>query len=225
MKTGLPLQHMPDPMEAKHLHLLCRLYGEVPPNGLDPESDPELAAEWRAWQEVKAWLDARPRPRPDPAIVDRVVAAAAQAARAADRLARARQRPWYARKTMAAGLTVLAVLVGIGVYGLRPVPTARTGQIRAEQVATTPQAIELAMVELVRSATPSVALVATKPPTAQAPLSLEWDDREAVQQVYRQLQLLEARSAPDAWEPALPLEAWPTRQATPGLLPASRRMP
>lgn len=226
MKTGLPPQHVPDSMEAKRLHLLCRLYGEVPPNGIDPESDPELAAEWQVWQEVKAWLEARPRSRPDPAVVDRIVAAAARAARAADRSARPRHSSWHTRKTLAIVLTVSMGLVGLFAYALRPVPATRTGRILAEQAATTPQAIELPMAKMLQPATPHAAIAATAPRTSQTPpLFLEWDDREAVQQVYRQLQLLEARSAPDAWEPALPLEAWPTRQAAPGLLPASRRMP
>ncbi len=205
-------------MEDKRLYLIRLLYGEVLPDGMAPETDSELAAEWQAVQEVKRWLDAQPRRRPDPAIIDRIVAAAARplpADRPARRLA---WRRW--RWGMAVGaLTLLLMLGGLWHRFRTERPLVRMGMVVAEQVPTTPDPVEITgWLPVIARSTPT-SLELTPAPA----LVLRWDDRAAVQQVYRQLQLLEARSTSDTWEPALPLEAWPTGNGRRGFVPASRR--
>ena len=214
MSKRLLRQEVPGSMEDKRLHLIRLLYGEALPNGVVPEEDPELAAEWRALQEVKGWLDARPRRRPDPAVIDRIVAAAARPV-AADRPARRGLRRW--RWRVAAGALTLLVMVGGVWYRFwTDEPLERPGVVVAEQVPTTPEPVELQPWLHLMAQTEADAR--SEPPQ----MLLRWDDREAVQQIYRQLQLLEARSTPE-WEPALPLETWPTGSGRPGLVPASRR--
>lgn len=200
-------------MEDKRLHLIRLLYQEALVNGIAPDKDPELAVEWQALQEVKRWLDAQPRRRPDPVIINRIVAAAVRLGatdRPARKMLRRRRR----------GMVVLALLVMIGGlwYGLKTTELPdRPGVVVAEQAPTTPEPIEMQ---------PWLRLIAQAEAAAQArspraPI-LQWDDRAAMQQIYRQLQLLEARSV-SSWSPALPLEAWPTDGSRPGLVPASRR--
>jgi len=200
-------------MEDKRLHLIRLLYGEALPNGVAPEEDPELAVEWRALQEVKGWLDARPRRRPDPAVIDRIVAAAARPV-AADRPARRALRRW--RRYVAAGALLLVMVGGVWYRFGTDKPLERPVVVVAEQVPTTPEPVELQPGLLLMAHTEANAR--PEPPQPW----LQWDDRESVQQIYRQLQLLEARSMAE-WEPALPLEAWPTGSGRPGLVPASRR--
>ncbi len=213
MSKRLPQQEVPGSMEDKRLHLIRLLYGEALPNGVAPEEEPELAAEWRALQEVKGWLDARPRRRPDPAVIDRIVAAAARPV-AADRPARRALRRWRWRVAVGA-LMLLGALGGAWYRFGSDRPQERADMVVAEQVPTTPEPVELP--SWLRLIAQTEAATLPEPPSL-----LQWDDRAAVQQIYRQLQLLEARSTP-GWEPALPLEAWPTGSGRPGLIPAARR--
>ncbi|SHK80758.1 hypothetical protein [Rhodothermus profundi] len=217
MSRRLPHQEVPGAMDDRRLYLVRLLYGEALPNGRAPEADPELADEWQTLQEVKAWLDARPRHRPDPTVIDRIVAAAARpggADRRARRLARRRWR-W------GVSIGTLMLLIGALWHWFGPYkPVTRTGVVVAEQASTAPEPVDahgwLSLIAQVSS-------VAGAEATPRATLVLRWDDRAAVQQVYRQLQLLEARSTPARWGPALPLEAWPTGNGRPGLIPAARR--
>ncbi|MDQ7041427.1 MAG: hypothetical protein Q9M35_10860 [Rhodothermus sp.] len=205
-------------MEDKRLYLIRLLYGEVLPDGMAPEADPELAAEWQAVQEVKAWLDAQPRHRPDPTVIDWIVAAAARPG-TADR--HARRLTWHRwRWGLAVGALTLLLMLGSLWHRFRTDrPLVRIGMVVAEQVPTTPEPVEITgWLPVIARSTPA-SLESTPAPA----LVLRWDDRAAVQQVYRQLQLLKARSTPERWEPALPLEAWPTGSGHPGLIPASQR--
>ncbi len=204
--------------EDKRLYLIRLLYGEVLPDGMAPEADSELAAEWQAMQEVKRWLDAQPRRRPDPTVIDRIVAAAARPL-PADRPA---QRPLRRRRwRVLVGILMLLTFAGSLWYWLKTLNMLeQPAMVVAEQVSTAPEPVDESFwLHLV--AQPSASL--TTAPVPSHALVLRWDDRAAVQQVYRQLQLLEARSTSDTWEPALPLEAWPTGNGRRGFVPASRR--
>ncbi len=214
MSKRLPRQEVSGPMEDKRLYLICLLYGEALPNGVAPDKDPTLALEWQALQEVKGWLDARPRQRPDPVVIDRIEAAAARSV-AADRPARRALRRWH-RYVAAGALMLLGMIGGVWYQFWTEQPLERPGVVMAEQAPTTPEPVELQ---------PWLHLIAqtkadARPETPQP--WLQWDDRETVQQIYRQLQLLETRSTPE-WEPALPLEAWPPGSSRPELVPAARR--
>lgn len=216
MKQKLPQEESAHGMEAKRLHLIRLLYGEALPNGVAPEEDPELAAEWQALWEVKSWLDAQPRRRPDPAVIDRIVAAAARPV-AADRPPQRGIRRW--RWHVAVSALVLLVVGGVWFWSQEAQSVNASGVVVAEQGTTAPEPLdETFWIQLAAS------LLSTQAdPAASRVSALQWDDRDEVQQVYRQLQILEARSAPEAWDPAMPLEAWPTGSRRQGLVPAARR--
>ena len=94
--------------------LIRALYGETEPPEFPPD-DP-AGREWAAFSEVKAVLDERPRRRPDPTVIDAVVAAAARAPRADRRpVRRARSN----RQRIVAG-AALALTLMLGVWGLWP---------------------------------------------------------------------------------------------------------
>jgi hypothetical protein len=96
--------------------------------------DDDLRREYERLRETKEVLDRRSTPSPDPAVVDRVVDHAADAAREQDakgpmpdRAARAPERGWGRRLQTASAALVLLLVVGLGWWQLRPDATTPGG--------------------------------------------------------------------------------------------------
>ena len=101
----------------KKLHILHHLYGEADDAAHEhPPDDADLRAEYETLAAVKAALDARPKPRPDAATLDAVLAAAAPTPGArADRPPRRRSLARRYRQLGAVSAVVaLLLVVGIG---------------------------------------------------------------------------------------------------------------
>lgn len=162
--------------------------------------DETLRREYERLQETKAHLDRRPSSRPDPAVVDRVVAAARTAARdpsdsphaAEDRPARPPARPWRLRLQAASATLALLLVVGLG-WWQRPGATEEAPSTTAAED-TRGTALDGARGEA-QSGTPSAlgggALEAEAVPA--------WDDRDELVRIHRRIERLQARSAPDGW--------------------------
>lgn len=180
------------------LRLIQYLYGEDErPEDLERllEADESLQAEYRQLHAVKEQLDARPRQRPDTAVVDEIVDAAARASqpepssRRAERPRKDREpamlqrMPWQRVLRVAAAFAVLVVGVGIGVwqYG------GALGPSVSGEAATSSSPTADA-----RSSAP--------PPTAEEASIPEWDEADDVVRLHRHIETLQARSSPTSWD-------------------------
>ncbi len=127
------------------LHIVQHLYGE----GEDPADlqrlleDDGLRADYEALSEAKRYLDQRRRARPDPMVIDRIVAAAApprsgvMPGKRQDRAARPRQAARRFRLAGAlSGVLALVLVVGIGlnqfVFQDRAPASSATGALMQE---------------------------------------------------------------------------------------------
>lgn len=170
------------------LQIVEHLYGEAADRAayhrlLDNEA---LREEYQAMSAVKFALDHRPRQRPDAAVVDRILAAAAgEALRPAPRADRPARRRVTRRALLWVGMAAAAVLVaGLGLRALR---TDRPA--------------------------PAVALEADAPPPESLPAAspveaaLAWDQADEVRRLHRQIERLRQHNVGLRWgEPVVPLE-------------------
>ncbi|QXD16528.1 hypothetical protein GQ464_006155 [Rhodocaloribacter litoris] len=237
----------------ERLHIVRHLYGEVE----DAEElrrlleDATLRAEYEALREVKSRLDRWPPARPDAAVLERVVAAAAhperRAAPGGPRPDRGpRRAPRRAGRWIGAAAT-LAVLLGVGLaYLVAPVhgptdpkPAPPAGEANA--AARTPTAgVPLAADRTTRvpPVPESVAVGEAGAPVAAAQPAgtlaaaaqvagpaLAWDEADDVRRLHRRIASLRARNADLQWgEPAVPLEMLSGfAGTTPGLRQAGER--
>ncbi len=212
----------------ERLHIVRLLYGE----GGDPAElrrlleDEALRAEYQALSEAKFHLDHRRRVRPAPAVIDRILAAAAHPERLGatpplrperrDRAARPGPRRRAARW---AGIAfVLTLLLGGGVYFLRdgtqagpPALTEAPGARQGGGSLTGPESTRSATGLQVVSAPDDV---------------LRWDAGEDVARLHRRIERLRNRNADLQWgEPAVPLEMLPGTYREAGIQPAATRLP
>lgn len=160
------------------LRLLQYLYGEDVDDPSFPRrmtADDELRREYERLQATKEELDQRSSPRPDPAVVDRVVDAAAEAstrAREGDRAPRSPSRSWNRRLQGASALVAVLLIVGLGWWQLDLSAPGGAGPEALEQGASA------ASVEDVdESAVP------------------EWDDSDELIRLHRRIEHVRARSA------------------------------
>lgn len=162
------------------LRLLQYLYGE---DVDDPSfvrrlaADDELRREYEQLKDTKEKLDRRPSPQPDPAVVDRVVDAAAGAATrspAADRPPRSPSRSWTRRLQGASAMLVVLLAVGLGWWQLDGLAPGEWGQ----------QANESG---------PSAASVETVGEEAEG--VPKWDDSDELVRLHRRIEHVRARSA------------------------------
>lgn len=203
------------------LRIIRHLYGEEP----DPddllrrlEDDPAVARELREMQEVKTLLDRKPTASPNPAVLDTLTQAAADAAegrpvsgsttlsdsastsagdsepaRAPDRASRAPSRAPSRRSGMSRRLqqaAVVAAAVLLLVLGWWQIqPTAPTSQTTAN----------------------TQALQDLPPAVRDLP---EWDEGDDVVRLHRRLEVVNARSAPPS--------SWNSRST---VVPAESRRP
>lgn len=215
-------------MENRKRDILLHLYDEAPEESDLREllRDAELRGEYQALSEIKFRLDHRRRERPDPAVLDRVMAAAvgespAVGARRGDRPAAARAARM--RRLLIPALSMAAALVvtfGLGWWARTPdrvVPSST--QAFDPDVPVPPESLNRFVPPLpdarvgVRAGTRMVGTAAVDP-------RLAWDEPVPLDFWYRRIESLEAASDPDGWgEPAVPLEMLPGTSSS-GLLQA-----
>lgn len=217
----------------EQLQIVHHLYGE----DTDPADlrrlleDEALREEYEALSEVKFYLDHRQSARPDPKVIDRIVAAAAVPQRSAmprkDRAARPRQALWRFR-TVGAVSAVLAVLLVIGI-GLAQFQSFAPSSFQDEAMRQAPAAAEEA--EALSEEAPVIADTAQpssmrlelnrgarradEPPPA--PVEREaaflddardvasvpsWDDADELLRVHRRMEMIRARSLDLTWDEA-----------------------
>jgi hypothetical protein len=174
------------------LRLIQSLYGEDvddPDFARRAAEDEDLRREREELRQTKEALDRRSSPSPDPAVVDRVVARAADAAApsdradgapAPDRPARAPDRAWTQRLQGAAAALLVVLLVGLGWWQLGPNEAAAPGPTASE---TPPQS-------------QSVAADGAQAASDDMP---EWNDHDDLVRLHRRVETLRSRSRSDAW--------------------------
>jgi hypothetical protein len=226
-------------------HLIAHLYGEAddPAERQALLADEALCREYEALAATRAVLDERPRMRPDPWVIDRIMAAAAphvtplpaRADRSALRLL-SRHPLWWA-----AGVAAV-LLLAVGVWPLlpnRPIgppAVAHTPPLVAVQppavsdpalaaappapfssITSVPERTIPAPTTRTRStpAAPSAAPAVAAEATAPEGL-LDWDDDTEVRLLHQRLERLRTQADALAWDtPAYPLEQMPQQ---PGVL-------
>lgn len=247
-------------MDEQLRHIIQHLYGEDPPVPVEELlRDDDLRAEYEALRDVKQRLDQRPPVHPPSEVVNRVLAAAAEASSSPldttsdaprERTDRA-PRPHAAsrRRTWQALAVTLVVIIGVGIVftqiegTMMPstademaspavVDDARQAEnraaMKAEQASPgAPAGAESFVVA--DSAAPAEAEPAEPAAADDSPFKARvglaasqstpdtptWDESEAVQQLHRRIELLEARSTETAWDdPAvMSLDVLPGRSA------------
>jgi len=216
----------------KKLHIVQHLYGEGEDRtDLGRLLEEEAAREeYEALSQVKAHLDLRPRVRPDPQVIDRVVAAAAvpsrfttPALKQQDRAARPRLR---LRRfgLIGAVSTALAVVlaVGIGLDALRTSPSAlpesqalapAASAVPREEAGVEGAEAEVGASEFRRFAPEKDAEPQPVPPALgfqladqdgaraeEAEAAPTWDESDELLRVHRHIEMLRARSLDSLWD-------------------------
>lgn len=203
------------------LRLIEYLYDEVSVEDAEAierrlADDDTLRSEFEELRAAKTELDRRAAQRssasPDPLVVDQVVAAAGEAARArgTDRNRPARGRrtdrdaregtPSLARRLqLASAALAVVLLVGVGWWQW-------TGeQVPAAGTTANGPALEQMLDRATQGADPArrldgTALQGTAQRTAQVP---EWDEGDEVVRLHRRIELLQSRSTPTQWNAGL----------------------
>lgn len=206
----------------RKLQLIAHLYDEDL-DGLEPLGslleDPDLRAEYEAMGETRFGLEHRERVRPDPRLVDAVVAAAlARESVARDRspmrLVRS-QRFWVSATSVAASILLLVLFRPWQSGSLLPV----TDELVADSQSFPPAET---LLKSLPPAPPAIATASEEP--AQA-ARLDWDTGGDVRHLSRRIERLKAAGI-DGWDnPAVPLEAPPTGSGTNGLFQTGTRRP
>lgn len=259
----------------KKLHIIQHLYDEGDSAAVEEAlRDAEERLEYDQLRDLKAQLDQRPRPVPDVAVIDRIVALADKTALTAPRTARA-DRPARSGKSRlrnwsAISLTLAVVIaVGIGIVQMplsdgasqapmsselantapadvsrdipEPIEAAPSAPAPARQRLAVPLAEEAivaageqrVMTELEETESDMAFLddadgAGLRPNEAMAGRALAapvladseavpaWEEGEALVELHRRIELLQARSADDRWdEPAvMSLDVLPTQPGT-----------
>lgn len=161
------------------LRLIQYLYGE---DVGDPSlvrrlsEDEDLRREFERLRATKAELDRRSSKQPDPAVVDRVVDAAGEAAEgaptAADRPARAPSRSWTRRLRGISAALALLLVVGLGWWQLDGAAPGDAGSQSAQGVT---QAAS----------------------TEEADAVPDWDDSDELVRLHHRIERVRARSTSD----------------------------
>lgn len=190
------------------LRIIQHLYDEVEDPSFEQRlaQDESLRQEYEALAATKEALDERASPSPDEAVVDQLVATAAEAAQdgggaqsdrreavssAEDREARSPSRGWSRRLQGASA--ALAVLLVAGIAWLQlgdplSIGTAAspTGSEDGGPATSTTQ--------------PAARTAGTLDNAASTDTEVpEWDDQEELVQIHRRIERLQSRSTSDAW--------------------------
>lgn len=171
------------------LRLIRYLYGEESDeSGLERRllDDDSLRREFEQLRQTKKRLDERPPQRPDADVVDEVVHEARRATEssesglgwAADRKPHAPSRTWSRRLQAVSAALVLLLVVGLGWWRL-PAGEAPSQSTAVQEAAP---------------ADPSIS--SAQAGDDEVP---SWDDSEEVIRIHRNLERVQARSAPDQW--------------------------
>lgn len=190
------------------LRIIQHLYDEVEDPSFEQRlaEDESLRQEYEALAATKEALDERAAPSPDEAVVDQLVATAAEATQdggndqsdrreavspAEDREARAPSRGWSRRLQGASA--ALAVLLVAGIAWLQlgdplsmGTTASPTGSEEGAPATSTNQ--------------PAARTAGTLDNAASTDTEVpEWDDQEELVQIYRRIERLQSRSTSDAW--------------------------
>jgi hypothetical protein len=174
--------------------------------------DEPLRQEYEALAETKEALDHRSSASPDEAVVEDLVATAAEAARqeeetgraaspAADREARSPSRGW-SRRLQGASAT-LAVLLVAGITWVQmgnPLSISPSATPTASDAAPATEPAGGAQEATDRAVQPTDKAVGSIDNAASAGTDVpEWDDREELVQIHRRIERLQSRSTPGSW--------------------------
>lgn len=212
-------------MDERKRDILLHLYGEAPEESDLREllRDDELRREYQTLSEVKFRLDHRRRERPDPAVVDAVLAqVAGESSGVAGRRGDRPAVPHGARirRLLVPALSIAAAVVlafGLGWWARTPGATAPPpSQTFDADMPVPPESLNRFVPSSPSARGPAARAVGT----ASADPRLAWDEPEALDFWYRRIESLEAASDPGGWgEPAVPLEMLPGTGSS-GLLQA-----
>jgi len=220
----------------KKLQILQYLYEEVEDRSTFRTllEEDAVGAEYQALSEAKFQLDHQRRSRPDPIVIDRIMAAAAAEGNTPITRSRWRDRPALAgrlsrRNTLrTVGLAMAAVLVVA--VGLWPIlPTAEQAPAPVVADVARPSTAKPAPAQEHLFTAPATGLQQAGVRSSLAEDALSWDEASDVHEVHRRVEMLQARNSSLEWdEPAVPLEMLPAqgRQLLqPGLRPARQQRP
>lgn len=177
------------------LRLIQYLYGEGEDDSTFARRVSENEALYREYErlrDTKKRLDERPTPRPDAAVVDRIVEEARTAAQksqssprsTADRPARPPARRWTRRLQATGAALALLLVVGLGWWHL-------PGTSEESTAGSAPEAVG----ETAQRTTPASAEAST----AGSEAVPAWDDRDEVVRIHRRIERLRSSSSPDQW--------------------------
>jgi len=171
------------------------------------EANDTLHAEYQALSEAKFHVDHRRRQRPDAAVLDQIMAAAAHVSEPAaspalhtrqDRMARPHRAHHRRRMLSAVGLTMLlvcAMSVGFWQWSSTSAPVTPTVSAEVFESALTPL--------------PTDGLATTAPQQVSDENVPNWED-DRVMELHKRIDRLQQRSTALQWdEPAMPLEMVP----------------
>lgn len=232
------------------LQIVERLYEEGEnhvPHPQQSETGEDLTREFQAMSQAKFWMDHRRRQRPETAVIDAVVEAAAAAARGevpgVTRSDRSPLRLIIApRVRWAVAATLVLAIAGLGLWrvALSPPVPARFGsdedaprnEALAEREESKPQQkIEMpALADAIAPAETSsrldsaddvsgrAGLAAAETPAAMTAASIEWDETDDVVRLRQRIEMLRARQTDEGWDkPLVPLEMMPTTDRNAGV--------
>lgn len=216
---------------SKELRVIRALYDESPDRKAlmeSMENDEAFRDEYQALSEVKFHLDHRKRKRPEPHVIDAVVAAAASNVQAAplstrvDRKAVPGRAHRSVRFRLVTGILAALFVVSVGIWQLSPLMPDES-QVANERVIAEEMDVGSANAESARQtrAVPESPAMARSESEAagfadvlnnqdeadQVMAALSWDPGDEVRTVYRRLEMVRARSGSLGWgEPVVPLD-------------------
>lgn len=185
----------------ERLQLICYLYGEdVDASALEQRllEDDALRREYERLRATKEQLDDVPSHRPDPTVVDEIVSRAGAPASArdgerrpaADRGPQAPRRSWSRRlQAISAGLA-LVLVIALGWWRLPANESTSSPAVSSQPTSTadpaqqTPQRRDVASTGELQNRDDEVP---------------SWDDSEELIRIHRNIERLQARSAPNQW--------------------------
>jgi len=193
-------------------NILLHLYGDPEAEG-DLRSllkDPNLQEEHKALSEAKFRMDHLVRSRPDPAVIDRILAEASQGdavrsvgKRRGDRAPAWRFRPL--RRVLVPAVSIAAVLVvsvGLGWFHLASDSTEANRATLADRD-------QSVLAESLLKATPVNPEMLAPAATQVADPLLAWDDAETIRNMYRRIETIRPSDPLDWGARSIPLETIP----------------
>jgi hypothetical protein len=213
-------------MSEEKKRLLLSLYGEKD----DVPTPPALRDEAEALRAMKYHLDARPRMRPAPVVLERISAeaerVAAESAPATTVGVRANRSSSRALRLVRAGTRLAAVLVAMAIgwhwfAPADPVEVVESGTPEHELAASVPPVAEAPAIMVEEPAgspaSPPARARGSSPATEviaeSAEVNRDWEAASDLLMIQRRLEML---GALDWDEPAFPLEMMPNSTGTPG---------